>query len=164
LARRATFIQNNIDSSDFHILLDAGGFGRGGGEIGRLYTDYLVNGLSGIGYKIFNLSYRDFINGGDFIKKLGKKHDVEFISSNTFYKDTEKHFTDPFIVKSVKANKNAKSIPFNRIKIGIIGACDEYGLLFSKQLKEQMLESKSPLVELQMNIDRVRKKADIDLF
>jgi len=144
--------------------LDAGGFGRGGGEIGQLYTDYLVKGLSEIGYRIFNLSYRDYINGGDFIKKLGKKHDVEFISSNTFFKDTEKHFTDPFILKTVKANKNAQSIPFNRIKLGIIGACDEYGLLFSKQLKEQMLESKPPLAELQKNIDRVRKKADIVLF
>ena len=164
LARRATFIHDNIDSSDFQIFLDAGSFGRGGGEIGQLYTDFLIKGLSEIGYKIFNLAYRDYINGGNYIQKLGKKYDVDFISSNTFYKDTNNHFTDPFLVKTIKANKNAKSVPFDKIKIGIIGSCDEYGLLFSKQLKEKMLESKPPLEELQNSIERVRKKSDIVVF
>ncbi|MBN2411877.1 hypothetical protein JXQ31_09295 [candidate division KSB1 bacterium] len=153
-----------MDSTDFVIFMDAGGFGRGGGEIAQLYTNYLVNGLSKIGYRIFNLSYRDFFNGGEFIRGLAKKYDVDFVASNTYYKDTNNHFTDPFLVKTIKANKNAKSIPFNKIKIGIIGACDEYGMLFSKQLDEQMLESKPPLGELQKNIEKVREKSDMVVF
>ncbi len=144
--------------------MDAGGFARGGGQISQLYTDYLVNGLSKIGYRIFNLSYRDFINGGNYIRELGKKYDVDFIASNTYYKDTNKHFTEPFLVKTIKANRNGKSAPFNKIKIGIIGACEKYGLLFSKQLEEQMLESKPPLAELQNNIEKVREKSDMVVF
>ncbi len=120
--------------------------------------------MSEIGCRIFNLAYRDYINGGNYILDLGKKYDVDFIASNTFYKDTDNHFTDPFLVKTIKANKNAKSVPFDKIKIGIIGSCDEYGLLFSRQLNEQMLESKPPLKELQKNIERVRQKSDIVVF
>jgi len=121
----------------------------------------LFIGLSDIGYKIFNLAYRDFINGGQFLQELEKKYDCEFISTNTYFKDSGKLFTQPYIIKTLKSQKKSGTLHFKKIKVGTVGLCDEYGLLFSKQLKEPMLESKSPLDELQKIIEKVSKKSDI---
>ncbi|HPG37802.1 MAG TPA: hypothetical protein PLP19_07655 [bacterium] len=161
MARRATFINDHIDSTDFAMFIDAGGFARGGGDIGKLYTNYLLRGMADLGYTVFNLSYRDFITGGNILKDLSNKHNVEFIASNTFYKDNGKPFTEPYLVKTIKPHSSGKSLPVDKIRVGIVGMCDEYGLLFSKQIKEPMLEAKPPLDFAEKLIAQVRKKADI---
>jgi len=95
----------------------------------------LFKGLSDIGYKIFNLAYRDFINGGQFLQELEKKYNCEFISTNTYFKDSGKRFTQPYIIKTLKSQKKSGTLPFNKIKVGAVGLCDEYGLLFNGNYK-----------------------------
>ncbi len=143
------------------MFIDAGGFARGGGDIGKLYTDFLLRGMTELGYTVFNLSYRDFTTGGEIINKLSKKHHIDFIASNTFYKDSGKPFTKPYLIKTIKPHSNDKSLPVNKIRVGVVGMCDEYSMLFSKQLKEPMLEAKEPLQLAKKIINQVRKKSDL---
>ncbi len=116
--------------------------------------------MSGFGYKNINLAHREFINGGEILKTLAKENDVNFLASNTFYQDTDKPFTEPFQIQIVKA-KDENGLPFKSISLGIIGLCDDRGMLFSKRLKEPMLYCKDPIEVAKELVPKVNKKADL---
>lgn len=111
---------------------------------------------------MINLGLRDFINGGEFLKKLHEKKKFQFLAGNVFYKDTNKPFAKPFVIRKIKAHKvEGKKLPFNSLKVGIIGLCDERSILFGDNIAEPGLESKAPASIAKELVDKVRKKADI---
>ena len=140
MARRATFYEQSLSNADFRLIVDAGAFSRGVGEIGRIRSEYMAMGMEMLGYDVVNLSARDVNNGGEFIKNLANRHKVQFISANIHYKDSGKLFVEPYTIVTLKRIKN-NSGGLKKIKVGVIGLCEERPTLFSKAMEEQMLES-----------------------
>ncbi|NOY58762.1 MAG: hypothetical protein GXO75_07495, partial [Calditrichaeota bacterium] len=76
---------------------------------------------------------------------LHKKKNFQFLAGNVFYKDTNKPFAKPFVIRKIKAHKiEGGKLPFNSLKVGIIGLCDERSILFGDNVAEPKLESKAP--------------------
>ena len=142
-------------------MVDAGGFARGIGDISKLQTEYLLKGLSMMGYSVFNLGARDLNNGGMFIKILRRKYDLDFLSANIYYKETSRRFSEPYVIKRIKARSKDKKLPFKKLSIGIVGLCDERSTLFSSRIQEKMLEAKDPVEIARVVIPQVRKKVDL---
>jgi len=131
------------------------------GEISKLKIDYLIKGFSLLDYSVINLSVRDFVNGGEFVKSLTNKYsNIDFISANIYYKDTAKHFAKPYVIKRVKA-RTSKGLPFKKLAIGIIGLCEKRETLFSNRFQEKMLEAKPPLDIAKTIVPQLRKKVDL---
>ncbi len=143
------------------MIVDAGGFSKGIGDISQLQTEYLVKGMSWLGYSAINLAVRDFNSGGKFVTRLQETYRPEFVSTNIFYKDSDKRFSKPYVLKELEAKEKSKKIAFRKLKVGIIGLCDERATLFSNRLEESALESKAPLQIAADWVPEVRKKADL---
>ncbi len=143
------------------MIVDAGGFSKGIGDISKLQTEYLVKGMTLLGYSAINLAVRDFNSGGKFVAYLQETYHPEFVSTNVFYKDSEKRFGKPYVLKELEAKQKSKKIAFRRLKVGIIGLCDERAALFSNRLEESALESKAPLQVAKDWVPEVRKKVDL---
>ncbi len=132
------------------------------GGVSKLNTEYLLQGLDELHYTAINLGVRDFINGGKFLNTLHEKKKFQFLAGNVYYKDTNKSFARPFIIRNVKADKDrGKKLPYNSLKVGIIGLCEERATLFRDNIKEPMLVSRAPASIAKKLVDKVRKKADV---
>lgn len=145
-------------------MVDAGGFSRGVGKAGELETQFLLKGLSKIGYSAVNLATRDFIGGGKYLNDTKKSFDLEFdfIASNVFYKNNDKAFSEPYLIKELKfpPTKGKKS-PFDKLKIGVIGFCDPRDPLFQPRQNEMQLYSKDPTLIAPDIMKRLKEKVDI---
>jgi 2',3'-cyclic-nucleotide 2'-phosphodiesterase (5'-nucleotidase family) len=161
LARRATIFKQTLKETDFHILVDAGGFTRGVGDRSKLLDDYLLKGLSMLGYSAINLAVPDFANGGEFLSQMAAQHNLDLLSANVFYQGSGKLFAKPYVIKEIVADSKDKSLPFNKMKIAIIGLCDTRNMLFSSEISEPMLESRDPVPILAPLIKDLRKKSDL---
>lgn len=159
MARRATLLEQIKKDADFFLAVDAGGFSGGMGEEARLKADYLLTGLEWLGYKVLNLGVRDMMNGGQFLKTLDNKHDISLISGNIQYKNSGKNFVKPYEILEVRAQ--SKESPFDEIKVGVVGLCDERGALFSSNLQEEQLESADPVEKAREIIQDISGKSDL---
>ena len=160
MARRATFYEQSLANADYRLIVDAGAFGRGGGDLGRLRNEYMAKGLAMMGYQAINLSVRDLINGGEFIKKLAQDYGLKFISANIHYKDTGNLFTDPYTIIRLKHSEGNSGI-VKTLKVGVLGLCEERSTLFSESFDEKELESRNPVEAAKKHLPKLRKKCDL---
>jgi 2',3'-cyclic-nucleotide 2'-phosphodiesterase (5'-nucleotidase family) len=161
LARRATIFKQTSKESDFNLLIDAGGFTRGVGDRSKLISDYLLKGMDMLGYSAINLGVQDFSNGGEYLTQLQAQHKFDLLSANVFYKDSGKPFGKPYVIKEIPTQSNRESSRFDKITVGIIGACDVRSMLFSNQYPEPMLESRDPVPVIAPLVKELKKKTDI---
>jgi len=117
--------------------------------------------MTWLGYSAINLAVRDFNSGGKFVSHLQETYQPKFVSTNIFYKDSDKRFSQPYVLKELEAKEKSKKIAFRKLKVGIIGLCDERATLFSNRLEESALESKAPLQVAKDWVPEVRKKVDL---
>jgi len=163
LARRATFYEQSRSNADLRLIVDAGAFSRGIGEIGKLRSEYMVKAMAMLGYDVVNLSARDLSNGGEFIKNLAKNSHIKFISANIYYKDSGKLFTKPYVIVKLK-RQGKHSGEWKELKVGIIGLCEERATLFNDSIHEKMLQSRNPIVAAKVYVPKLHKKSDLVLL
>ena len=148
-----------MDSTDFSLIVDAGGFSKGYGTTAQLQTDYLLKGMSLLNYDCINLATKDFPEGGDFLKRMSKKHDIDFVSSNIIYAESGDYFTHPFVMKKISAS-NGRHLPFKKLTIALFGLCDQKERLLPNRFEETPLQSLEP-IEAAKKILPQLKKADL---
>ncbi len=145
-----------MDSTDFRLILDAGGFSKGYSNVSELQTEYLVKGFSMLNYDAVNLAIKDFANGGDFIKQLQNKYNTNFVSSNIEYSESQKPFAEPYLTLKLKSNKNSNP-PFDHLNVGIFGLCDERERLLHRNDDEAQLESTNPVEAAKQSMAKLKK-------
>ena len=160
MARRATFYEESRANADFRLIVDAGAFCHGVGEIGRLRSEYMVKGLGMLEYDVINLSVRDLNNGGEFIKKLIRDYKPKFVSANIRYKESGKLFVEPYTIINLQRRKGGSG-NLKKLKVGVLGLCEERSTLFSNSIDEKMLESRNPVEAAKEWLPKLRKKCDI---
>ncbi len=160
MARRATILKQNIPETDFDLIVDAGGFSRGKGEISVLKADYLIKGLTWLGYDAINVGIKDLYNGSDFIQVLEQKYPVPFVSANIVYAGSEKPFIEtPYQILTLKSNR--PSSPFSELRVGLVGLCEPRSNLVPTPEQGQALKSLPPLKIAQTLIPELKSQVDL---
>lgn len=123
--------------------------------------DYLARGLDRLGYSAVNLGVRDFSSGAEYLEKLSKKSKFDFISANAFYKVSGERFTRPYRIFKLKAESQNSALPFKRIRIGVIGLCDEVQNVYSHSEGGAAVETRDPVAIAPGLVNELRSKADL---
>ena len=139
--------------------LDAGGFAKGYGPTAQIQTTYLVKGLLELGYDAINLSYKEFYKGGAFIKELEKNNKFNFLAANIYYAD-DKAFTTPYVIKNVTVS-GASNPPYKKLRVGILGLCDQREKLLHRAANEPQIKSIDPVETAKKLVPTLQKKSDI---
>ena len=126
----------------------------------RIKTEYLLKGLSLLGYDAINLCDRDFSLGGKFLTAMQSKYRLPFVSANIYYQDRDKLFVQSHIVKHW-GGKKSSGRRGGDIKIGILGVTSERRDLINPDLKESPLEAKNPVQVAAHLVPELRKKCDL---
>ena len=159
-------MNNNIDSSDFSIVVDAGGFAKGRSSFSDLQNQYLLGGLEKLGYSVINLSTRDFQIGAEFLQELDQQHEFDFISANAVYSDSDELFTNNIIYRKLDVQGTGRVVPFRHITIGFLGLCDERGRLTYSRMQDETensveLKSIDPVNVAVELVPQMQRKADL---
>ena len=149
-----------MDSTDFALIIDAGGFAKGYGTAAALQTEYLLKGMSLLNYDVVNLATKDFTGGGELLKNIGKKFDTPFVSSNIVYSENDKNFVEPYLLKKVSVTNSKSRPPFEKLTIGVLGLCDEREALLHRSDDEAQLKSYDPLLAAHTFLPKL-SKADL---
>ncbi len=115
--------------------------------------------MTSLGYDAINLSYKDFYKGGNFLKELEKKFKLQFLSGNIYY-ENGKEFALPFVVKTLSATGTEKP-PFKKLKVAMLGLCDQRDRLLHRMADEQQLKSVDPVAIAKEIAPKLRKQADL---
>ncbi|MFH1563061.1 MAG: multiheme c-type cytochrome [Nitrospirota bacterium] len=149
LAKWATFIKKNTQSSPINLILDSGYFISNQQDIKELKTEYVVKAMSEIGYDAINLSERDISQiGKNPLISLKQKYNLPFVSSNIFCLESMKLLTTPYIIKSFRQSNNKE------IKIGI------FGLARQINLEKEGLIIKNPTTVAKEVVEELRNKCE----
>lgn len=120
MARRATFIRENIREDAYPLIVDAGNFCYTGDWTSRIKAGYLLRAMSMIGYDAINVGNKDLILGESALSSLRDKHDLPFVATNLYYEDSGLLFAEPYLVKRLGPPR----LLFWRgpgVRVGIIG-------------------------------------------
>jgi 2',3'-cyclic-nucleotide 2'-phosphodiesterase (5'-nucleotidase family) len=142
------------------LIVDAGGFSRGKGEISVLKADYLVKGLTWLGYDAVNIGTKDLYNGSDFIRVLDKTYPIPFLSANIVYAGTEAPLIEtPYKILTLKSNRS--SSPFSELRVGLVGLCEPRSNLVPTLEEGPALKSLPPLDIARTLIPDLKSQVDL---
>lgn len=112
-----------------------------------------------LGYDAVNLSPKDFYAGGAFLKDIEKDNHFSFISANINSEDGSL-FTKPFVIKTLKVTGMEKP-PFGKLKVGILGLCDQRKNFVRHPADGLKLQSIDPVQAANEIVPELVRKADI---
>lgn len=162
LARRASYIKANTSEDIFILIVDAGDFNNGYGEINinRIKAEYLLKGMSILKYDAINLGEKDILLGKQFLSRMKDKYDIPFISANIYDANSNQLFVPPFVIKRLGAKKTL-GIMHGGLKVGIFGITMVNRTLASSQKDEQDLYIKDPEEAAKQTVAKLKGKCDI---
>lgn len=152
-------MKDHTSGRDHLLILDCGDFSGGSTEKDKLKAKYLLQGLSELKYDAINLGERDFLLGPNFLLAMKKKYGLPFISANVFYSDSEKHFTEPYIIIKLEGHKFG-DIKIESLKIGIFGVMMNRSKLVFKN-DEPKLITKEPIIIAEKIVKELKGKCDL---
>lgn len=156
MARRAFYIRQHANDSDFNLLVDAGGYNQGRGEVSQIKTEYILRSMKELGYTAINVGRSDIVNGFKFLKEMEKKHKLPFISANLVTSEGQKPFFEPYIITKIKAAKGG-----GKLNVGIFGLTDVQRFPSDDDPDEPWLKCLDPVETAQRIVPELKKKADV---
>jgi len=162
LARRASFLHEDVKTADFYFLVDAGGFSRGSDPNSLLLNEYLAKGMTWLNYSAINLGYREWGTKATFLKKIELTHQATFLCANVYLKDSGKSVFAPYVIKEFRSEARDRSLPFKKLKVAVIGLTDNLmSQLFVNKPGEPVLEYRDPVEVAKELMPQIREKADL---
>lgn len=119
MARRASYIKQNLNNSDFQIIVDAGGFNSGRNDVARIKTEYILRSFQEMNFDVINIGLSDIDHGVQFLKDLQKKYQLPFVSANLVNFNDQKPIFKPYLIKKIKSAKARE-----KLTVGIMGLTD----------------------------------------
>lgn len=118
--------------------------------------------MSWLDIAAYNLGYRELNNKPSFMKKLEIENKIDFLSANILLKGSDKTIFKPYVIKELIANDKAKKLSFKKIKIGIVGLCDNnLGQIILNHDGEPAVEYRDPVEAAKNLLPELKKKTDI---
>jgi 2',3'-cyclic-nucleotide 2'-phosphodiesterase (5'-nucleotidase family) len=148
--------------ADFALVVDAGGFSRGSDDNSQLQNEYLITALTWLKFDAINFGYKEFQLKPSFAKKLEQNLQPPFVSANVVLAGSQKTFLQPYLIKEISAQKSERKPAFNKIRVAILGLCDnKLSPLFITRPGEPQLTYLPPIPVAQELVLKLRKKADV---
>ncbi|HDL17915.1 MAG TPA: hypothetical protein ENH29_02555 [Bacteroidetes bacterium] len=124
------------------LLLDAGGFNAGFGQLNKIKTEYLLRGYKMLGYSAVNLGYRDFLQGTKFLTAMQKEYSIPFVSANIYNLETKRPFVSRYLIKTVKMENGQV-----KLRVGIFGITEKNTNLIPERRRQggAILEARDPV-------------------
>jgi 2',3'-cyclic-nucleotide 2'-phosphodiesterase (5'-nucleotidase family) len=160
MARRATVIEQNKAESNFLLLVDAGGFSRGMGEISNLKTEYLLKMMLEMEYAAINIGYRDLTAGIDFLDSLRQSYPNTLVSGNIVNAETRDSIFDPYKIVTLDA-VNSHHVPYNKLKIGIIGLTDTLNYSHYRNNSSIIPDIEDPVPLAKELVNKLSRRVDL---
>jgi 5'-nucleotidase / UDP-sugar diphosphatase len=152
-----------LTNSDFHLLVDAGGFSKGSDDFSQTQNEYLIKALTWLDYSAINMGYKEFQLKPSFVRSLEQKLKAPFISANVVMTGGDKTFAQPYVIKELELAGAADRKPlFKKVRVAIFGLCDnKMSPLFISRAGEPTLEYRDPIAVGKALLPALRKKADV---
>ncbi|MBN2354715.1 hypothetical protein JXO59_01310 [candidate division KSB1 bacterium] len=118
--------------------------------------------MAWLDYSAINMGYRELNNKPSVLKKLQQENNVEFLNANILLQGSNKPLFTPYLIKELEAKKTKQKIPFKKIKIGILGLCDnKLAQMVLSREGEPTLVYQEPVQAAKQYIDDLKKKSDL---
>lgn len=137
------------------VLVDAGGFNAGAGTLNRFKAEYILKGLSRMGYHAINVSQRDLAHGAFPLVELAKKENVPLLSANACDDKGRLLFPASRIVEL--AGRPGK----RDTRVGILGVSPPYEVTWQPPPGTVKASFRDPVPEVQRLLTDLRKQCDL---
>ncbi len=115
-----------------------------------------------LGYSAINLGYRELNTPPSVLRGIEIKHQMHFLNANILFKETEKPFFQPYVIKEITMDNKKAKVPFKKLKIGIIGLCDNLlAQIHLTRAGEPELLYQDPQEAASKYVGDLRKKVDL---
>lgn len=153
LARRASYIESFQRQKKNVLVLDAGNVFSSPGLHGQIKSEIALEGMQMMSYSMFNLGYKDFVHGLDFLSDYTDQFSVPTINANVVYEDTGENITEPYRI--IKAGS---------LKVGFIGVvAKSYGdeIVDATSNHARKVTVLDEMTTLQTQIDAIKNEVDV---
>ena len=135
------------------MVLDAGNMFSSPGLQGQIKAEIALEGMQMMSYSMFNLGYKDFVHGLEFLLYYTDQFTVPTVNANVVYEDTGEHITAPYQI-----------VELDTLKVGFIG-------VVAKRYQDEIVDYTSDhsrtikvldeMTTLQTQIDAIKKEVDL---
>jgi len=135
------------------LVLDAGNIFSSPGLQGQIKAEIALEGMQMMSYSMFNLGYKDFVHGLEFLLYYTDQFTVPTVNANVVYEDTGEHITAPYQI-----------VELDTLKVGFIG-------VVAKRYQDEIVDYTSDhsrtikvldeMTTLQTQIDAIKKEVDL---
>jgi 2',3'-cyclic-nucleotide 2'-phosphodiesterase (5'-nucleotidase family) len=153
-------LKEQIKAGDSYLLVDAGGFNGGSGILNRFKAEYVLKGLSKMGYHAINLGQKDTVHGFEFFKKMVEEMKSPIVCTNIYVANSEKRACPPFKILKVPA-KVPKDGSEKNIRIGIVGLSKVYARQWKSPADTEQLDVREPIPEVIDAVKELRPRCDL---
>ncbi|MCR4437507.1 MAG: hypothetical protein QHJ34_00495 [bacterium] len=136
------------------LLVDAGGFNAGAGTLNKFKAEYILKGLTKMGYHAINAAQRDFAHGALPLVEQSKKDGVPLISANAYGEKGNRLLPAYRIVRVPSAGSKRE------LSIGVIGVSPSYELSWQPPPGTEKARFADPVPEVQNAVSALRKQCD----
>ena len=119
VARRAAYIREHAASAEAALLLEGGDFVGPPSEQGLVQTDYLLQSMRDMGYRVLGLGARDFVYGIDFLRIAQDHYGFTLTSANVVDARRGEPLFAPHAIVTVGRGRFL-GIPFGGIRVGVV--------------------------------------------
>ncbi len=139
------------------MIVDAGGFNAGAGTLNKFKAEFLLKGLTKMGYQAINVAQRDLAHGAVPLLEQAKKEGVPIVSANAFGQDGRRLFPAYRLVQLTGGtDKHAQ-----RVTIGVIGAGPPYEMTWQPPPGMEKARFQDPVPEVEKAVAALRRQCDL---
>ena len=147
VTRRATIIKEERGKNSDFLLIDAGGLFGGGNVLDRLRPTINLRMLELMGYDAVNIAPSELSFGHTYLEEQMKISGFPFLSANLIYKDSQRAFAKPYIIKDT-----------GKFKVAILGVTSELKHVPSET--KEFLEVLDPVATIDKYVRELKPKTD----
>ncbi len=153
-------IKEKMEEASSYLLVDAGNFGRGRGELEKLRMQYMARAMHLMGYDAINLAREEILLGTDEILNLRDREQVPLVSTNLYRQGEDKPLVFPYVIKRM-ATSSFLGFKHGGVKVAILGVAsddvkDQRGRVVSGDF--EIIE---PREALRTTLQKLRKHCDV---
>jgi len=144
------------------ILLDGGDNIVGGGLADSIGAEFYYEGLSRLGYRAVGIGEKDLLLGQRYLRDLGERKGIRFISANLHYADDGKLFAEPVFVERL-GGSSVLGRGFGGVRVGVTSVLwpDEFRRFSPQREGDRELIIKDPVRAVRSSVQDLRPRADV---
>jgi len=139
------------------LIVDAGGFNAGAGTLNKFKAEFVLKGLTKMGYHAINAAQRDLAHGAVPLVEQVKKDGVPIVSANAYGENGKRLFPAYRIVRLLAESGKDK----RGVTVGVIGASPPYEMTWQPPPGMEKPRFQDPVPEVEKAVTALRQQCDV---